>query len=86
MSWNHRLMRHKEDGEEYLEMHECYYNKAGQITRWTTNSVTPGSETVKGVNWNLNRMREAVKKPVLEYDMQPEGEDDPPMRHITAKG
>jgi hypothetical protein len=78
MSWNHRLMRHKENGEEYLELHEVYYNRAGQVTKWTEKPVTPGAENVKGVNWTLNRMKEATKKPILEYDMKPEGEDDKP--------
>jgi hypothetical protein len=78
MSWNHRLMRHKENGEEWLEMHEVYYNKTGQITKWTVGPIAPHADDKSGMVWVLNRMKEATKKPVLDYDMQPEGEDDKP--------
>jgi hypothetical protein len=78
MSWNYRIMHHKEGDEDYLEIHEVYYNKAGQVTRWTTNPAKPYAESKSGLVWVLNRMKEATKKPTLEYDMQPEGEDDKP--------
>lgn len=76
MSWNHRVMRHIEGERDYLAIHEVYYNNEGLIVKWTDSPVNMVDGTITGLRWELNRMKESLGKPVLEYDMQPEGEDD----------
>ena len=64
MSWNHRILAHENNGEVYFQMHGVYY-KEEVPNGYTANPITVGSETSKGIKWTLNKMQEAVKKPIL---------------------
>ena len=64
MSWNHRILAHENNGEVYFQLHEVYY-KEEIPDGYTANPITVGSETLKGIKWTLNKMQEAVKKPIL---------------------
>jgi hypothetical protein len=64
MSWNHRILAHEQNGEFYFQIHNVHYTNdipdgCGELP------VPIGSETLKGIQWTLNRMQEALKKPVL---------------------
>ena len=64
MSWNHRILAHENNGEVYFQLHEVYYKN--EVTDgYTANPITVGSETLKGIKWTLNKMQEAVEKPIL---------------------
>lgn len=66
MSWNYRILaQEQENGEIYFQIHEVYYNENGIPDGYTANGVTVGTDSVKGINWILNRMKEATKKPIL---------------------
>ena len=65
MSWNHRILAHKEKGEIFFQIHEVYYDTNGNPDGYTTNPVLIGSETVKGITWVLHKMLECRKKPIL---------------------
>jgi hypothetical protein len=64
MSWNHRILAHENNGEVYFQLHEVYY-KNEVPDGYTANPISVGSETLKGIKWTLNKMQEAVKKPIL---------------------
>lgn len=64
MSWNYRILAHENNGEVYLQVHEVYYTN-NIPDGYTSDPITVGSETLEGIEWTLNRMQEAVKKPVL---------------------
>ena len=65
MSWNYRVVK---DGEFY-SIHEAYYNKGNDKARSITEtSVLPVGEDVKELRWILERMLEALDKPVLDYE------------------
>lgn len=64
MSWNHRILAHEIKGEIYFQLHEVLYNDDIPYT-YTVNPITVGSESLKGIKWTLNKMKEAVKKPIL---------------------
>jgi len=64
MSWNHRILAHENNGEVYFQLHEVYY-KNELPNGYTSNPITVGSETLKGIKCTLNKMQEAVKKPIL---------------------
>ena len=65
MSWNHRILAHENEyGEIYFKVHEVYYEN-NVPNGYTVNSATVESETLKGIKWTLNKMKEATKKPIL---------------------
>jgi hypothetical protein len=66
--WNYRVLAvsNKTYPDEIsLEFYEVYYNDEGVPDGYTANPVGVGSDTMKGLGWVLNRMKEALKKPVL---------------------
>ena len=68
-SWNHRVIRTKDEHGTYYNIHECYYNaKEDKIPfSWTENPTSPFSdEGVEGLRWTLERMLKALDVPVLE--------------------
>lgn len=62
MSWNHRILAHKNNGEVYFQLHEVYYTN-GVPNGYTADPITVGSETLEGMKWTLNKMQKAIKKP-----------------------
>ena len=67
MSWNHRILAHKNNGDVYFQVHLVYYMDKIPIL-YSPNPVTVGSDTLKGIKWTLNKMQAAVKKHVLWAD------------------
>jgi len=45
---------------------EVYYRKDGTVERWTAGPAIPSSETLEGLQWVIERYREALEKPVIE--------------------
>lgn len=68
MTWNHRVIKHEKDGEVWYTLHEVFYDDDGSIKGWTQDAIAPLSETRDGLYWVLDKMREAVAKPVLKED------------------
>lgn len=67
MKWNHRVIKHVNKIETYYQIHEVYYDDDGKVTAMTENAVAPFGETTDELEWELNRMLDALKKPVLDY-------------------
>jgi len=74
--WNHRVVRRvfRADGshqEVEFAIHEAHYKDKG-ATRGpcsiTTDAVAVHAETVDGLRWVLQKMLEALDKPVLDYE------------------
>ena len=65
MGWNHRVLAHKHKDEVYFEIHEVLYDESGIPNGYTEKGITVGGETVKGMLWTLNKMKECLKKPIL---------------------
>ena len=71
MSWNYRIVHHKEqNGEEWYGFHEVYYNADGTACMMSEEQCMPIGETKKSLMNDLSMMTEAIIKPVLEYDME----------------
>jgi len=77
MSWNHRILAHKDGDGMYFQIHEVYYdkdgkpdgyNKDGKPDGYTANSVSVGAESLDGINWVLDKMKECTNKPILLAD------------------
>ena len=72
MHWNFRVIAHVEDspGEDWMGLHEVYYrdDKDGQPVPSSyaiRAAEVMSTEGVVGLRWQLDRMREALDKPVL---------------------
>ena len=82
--WNyrvvHRLHKHPKGDEHVYAIHEAYYNSAGLVEAVTQNPVEPWGETLEELKTSLQRMNEALAKPILDWDKLPEASptDDPP--------
>jgi hypothetical protein len=78
MYWNHRLVNvaKDNDGEDYFQVSEVFYNDAGQPVGYTSADVS--GETMEEVLLTLQRFAEAVKHPILnaETDFIGEFEED----------
>ena len=68
MGWNHRILAHKDGDEIYFQIHEVYYDKDGKPDGYTTNGVSVGAESLDGIKWVLDKMKECVNKPILLAD------------------
>jgi len=72
MTWNYRVLAKKEiyrDTEEiYFEIHSVYYDENGVPNGYSSEPEKIGSETLKGINWTLNKMKTALKKEILWGD------------------
>lgn len=75
MTWNHRVLHstktHKEGTvEDIYAIHEVYSSDANpeMIGGPTMDPVAPVADTLDGLRWTLDKMREACEKPVLEMD------------------
>lgn len=81
MSWNYRVLKHREkhphyeknkgvfpEFVEYFAVHEVYYHddKLG----YTKEPISLSSEDMEGLEWQIEKIREALKKPILDYEKE----------------
>ncbi len=69
MSWNYRVLAtdfKRPNGESEIELavHEVYYDKEGNPNGYTKEKTVNG-ESTKSLRWSLNKMKDALKKPIL---------------------
>ena len=64
MTWNYRVLAHEIGGELYFKLHEVYY-KDNIPKSYTSDSATFSSETSDGLGLMMNKMQEALQKPIL---------------------
>lgn len=66
--WNYRVIKfsnRESDGEHWYEIREVYYTDE-KPTSYTAEAEGVGSDDIDGLKWELERMREALGKPVLD--------------------
>ena len=81
MSWNYRVIYHppskykigeKEfDREEYLAIHEAYYDEKGYVVSISMDAIIIGDEGedfLDSLKWIIEKLSEALDKPILNYD------------------
>ena len=68
MTWNYRIVKtyHKESKEYIYAIHEAYYDEQGNVNGITQNPIRIMCESTDGIKWTLERISEALTKPVLE--------------------
>ena len=69
-TWNYRIVKQTGIIADRTWVHyyikEVYYNKKGKINGWTEKFAYPGGQTPEEVIGDLELMKEAFNKPVLE--------------------
>lgn len=63
--WNHRVLVHFHNNEPYFKIHDVYYGVDGVPNSYGAEAETISCETIKGMRWTLNKMKECLKKPIL---------------------
>jgi len=68
MTWNYRVIRHKNDGDEWLAIHEVYYDDDGSSELTTQDPSDIVGETVESLRDTLEYMLESLDKSILNYE------------------
>jgi hypothetical protein len=81
MSWNYRVILHKAGElkenpklkwEEYLAIHEVYYDENDVPESVTKEPITisgeEGKNSLVSIKWTLEGILTALQKPILNYD------------------
>lgn len=74
MTWNHRLVAIKDGDEWFFAVQEVYYNSSGEPTGYGDPFLH--DETIDGVQKILDRMQEAMKRPVLNSELDFDNKPD----------
>ena len=82
MSWNYRVVYHPPskykrgdiefDKQEYLAIHEVYYNEDCEPDRMTIDPIVVGDEgedSLISLKWILGHQLEALEKPILQCEI-----------------
>ena len=67
MSWNHRVIKHVSADDEWLAIHEVYYGDDGKPSSCTKEPIQIVSEDFKGMGWQIDKIKEALKKSIIDY-------------------
>lgn len=65
MTWDYRVVKTISNGEEYYSIHEAYYNEEDQASSITEDPVEAFGNSLEELKLDLERMLEALNKPVL---------------------
>ncbi len=67
--WNHSVVKTTTStGEVFYQIHEAYYNKAGNLCAITENPIAACGESVEELREELQRMLKCCDKPTLDGD------------------
>ena len=77
MHWNHRVVRrqytHSDGSIEYTyTIREVYYDEDGKVDFMTEEPIYPHGESIKDLRWSLEKMKECLEHPVLDYETMKE--------------
>lgn len=71
MSWNHRVIRKKQDDPDepyFYQIHEVHYNDDGEVWLWTENPTSPCGGDIEELKRDLLHFAEALDEPILDWD------------------
>ena len=74
MTWHYRVIKTKRSwyiggkpySEDHYQIHEVYYDKAGNIEAWSQDPMSPFGESLTELNSDINMFVRATILPVLE--------------------
>lgn len=68
MGWDYRVMRHREGEDQWLSIHEVYYDKESGPNAWSEEGMRPGGNNLVELKGDLLMMMRALERPVLDYE------------------
>jgi hypothetical protein len=72
MSWNYRILAENDAGEQtWYEIREVYY-KNGEPSFYSLERAGPGGHSIAEILMDLDKMRDAVEKPILSLENFPQ--------------
>lgn len=74
MGWNYRIIAHDEtkSKEIWLQIVEMYYDKDNIPNGYIGEGKSASGSSIKELRWSLNKMKEALKKPILSVKNFPD--------------
>ena len=66
MTWNHRVVRFKHEGEDWYAVCEVYYNEDGSIYAHTQDGVRVTGDNVEELRETLERMLRCLDQKIVE--------------------
>lgn len=72
--WNYRVLAKEYDDVNKtveLSIHEVFYDKEGVPNGYLENTSVYNAEGLKTLNWTLNKMKIALKKPIISMNEFP---------------
>jgi len=83
LGWNHRVVYHPPskykvgdtefDREEYVAIHEVYYDDNGNPNAMTVDAIVEGDAgegSLESLRWILEHQLAALDKPIIEYEIK----------------
>ena len=68
MDWNHRVIRHVlVDETSWLAIHEVYYDDNDKPDSCTKEPIQMVSNDLNEMEWTVDKIKEALKKPIIDY-------------------
>lgn len=67
MTWNHRVLKHKDGEDNWYQIHEVYYDKEGNVDGYTKDGASVGGNSLEELKWVLEKMLESIEKEIIEY-------------------
>ena len=71
MTWRYCITRTTTPDGYWYEVREVYYNAEGEVEGWTVDEVAPCGDSVNDVRSDLERMTEALHRPILDISADP---------------
>ena len=69
MSWNYRMIEHKNlDGSSWFAIHEVYYDDNGNPKYCSEGPCSAHGEDIETLTTDMSYMMQALKKPTLRYN------------------
>jgi len=72
MSWNHRILAHRDGDEFFFQIHEVHYDTDGKPRGYGAPCASVCGNTIDGIKWTLDKMSKCIEKPVLSVENFPE--------------
>lgn len=67
MTWNYRIVKRTERGEDFFAIHEAFYTD-NRPTNITTEPIALHGESLEDLAKNLEQQQAAFRQPVLNYE------------------
>ncbi len=72
--WNHRVRKSIVNGTAVYDIVEAYYASHKDADNdkhngYTAEGITPGSETLHGLHWEVEAMMQAFSRPIIEDEV-----------------